>query len=257
MATMQQLQQLQSLEGQVALVTGGARGIGAAICRRLAAAGAIVAVNYRQNEDAAKAVCAAIEAEGGRALPFQADVGKPREAADLVTAVTKTFAAPAVLIHNAGVQHSAMAHRMSDEQWDESLAVNLSAAFYLSRAVLPAMREVGSGTVVFIGSASGSVAHPGAAGYVAAKHGLVGLTKALALESASKGIRVNLVAPGITDTDMVAGLDERARAGLLARVPLGRMATADEIAATVDWVVRGATYATGNVIHVSGGVAMS
>jgi NAD(P)-dependent dehydrogenase (short-subunit alcohol dehydrogenase family) len=145
---------------------------------------------------------------------------------------------------------------MTDAQWDEALAVNLSAAFYLCRAVLPSMRNAGAGNIVLIASASASVAQAGAAGYVAAKHGLIGLTKALALESASKGIRVNAVSPGLTETDLVANLSPEARAGLLARVPLGRIASAEEIAATVEWVVCGATYATGNVFHASGGVAM-
>lgn len=244
------------LTGQVALVSGGSRGIGAAICRSLAAAGAKLAVNYRSSESAAIELCRDIEARGGIARPFMADVGDATQVSELVAAVTNTWGPVNVLVHNAGLQHSAMAHRMSDEQWHTSLAVNLHAAFYLSRAVLPAMRAAGSGVVVFIASASGSIGQAGAAGYVAAKHGLVGLTKALALESAPKGIRVNAVSPGLTNTDMVADLSEEQRAGLLRMVPLRRIASPEEVAATVDWVVRGATYSTGNVFQVSGGVAM-
>lgn len=252
------------LDGRVALVTGGSRGIGAAICRALAAAGATVAVNYRSNEDAALRVCAEINAArnsagpqiGGEARPFAADVGRSASVRALVDAVNSAFGPVDVLVHNAGLQRSAMAHRMTDEQWHEVLAVNLHAAFYLARAVLPAMRSAGSGCLVFIASASASVAQPGAAGYVAAKHALIGLTKALALESANKGIRVNAVSPGLTDTDMVANLSPEQRAGLLRRIPLGRIATPEEVAATVEWVIRGATYSTGNVFHVSGGVAM-
>ncbi|MFV8752983.1 SDR family NAD(P)-dependent oxidoreductase [Nannocystaceae bacterium ST9] len=247
---------MDDLNGRVALVSGGSRGIGAAICRALAAAGASVAVNYKTHEAAALEVCRAIEARGGRARAFAADVGQPDAAADLVARVQASLGPIGVLVHNAGLQHSAMAHRMSDQQWRESIAVNLDAAFWLARAVLPAMREAQAGCIVFIASASASAAQAGAAGYVAAKHGLIGLTKALALESASKQIRVNAVSPGLTDTDLVAGLSPEARAGLLARVPLGRIATPEEIAATVDWVVRGATYSTGNVFDVSGGVVM-
>lgn len=243
-------------KGRVALVTGGSRGIGAAISRALAEAGATVAVNYHRSEAAALEVCRGIEARGGRARPFAADVGHSDAANQLVEAVTTELGPIEILIHNAGLQHSAMAHKMTDEQWHEALAVNLSAAFYLARAVLPAMREAGSGCVVLIASASAAVAQAGAAGYVAAKHGLIGLTKALALESASKGIRVNAVSPGLTETDMVASLGPEQRAGLLRRVPLARIATPEEVAATVEWVVRGATYSTGNVFHVSGGVAM-
>ncbi len=247
---------MDDLQGRVALVSGGSRGIGAAICRTLAAAGASVAVNYRTNQAAALAVCADIVGRGGRAQAFAADVGQADQVADLVGRVQATLGPITVLVHNAGLQHSAMAHRMSDEQWHESIAVNLDAAFYLARAVLPEMRAAQTGCIVFIASASASVAQAGAAGYVAAKHGLIGLTKALALESASKQIRVNAVSPGLTDTDLVAGLSSAAKAGLLALVPLGRIASPQEVAATVDWVVRGATYSTGNVFDVSGGVAM-
>lgn len=247
---------MDDLRGRVALVSGGSRGIGAAISRRLAASGATVAINYRSNEAAAQVLHRELVEAGARADLFAADVGQPDQAAALVERVTATLGSVDVLVHNAGLQHSAMAHRMTDQQWREAIAVNLDAAFYLARAVLPAMREASSGCIVFIASASASVAQAGAAGYVAAKHGLIGLTKALALESASKQIRVNAVSPGLTDTDLVAGLSDEARRGLLARVPLGRMATPDEVAECVEWVVRGARYSTGNVFDVSGGVAM-
>ncbi len=244
--------------GRVALVTGGSRGIGAAISRTLAGAGAKVAVNYLHSEAAARSLCASLEDAGGVARPFRADVGRADQAAALVEAVGADPALGPVdiLVHNAGIQHSAMAHRMSDAQWHEAFAVNLHAAFYLSRAVLPHMRAAEAGVIVFIASASASVAHAGAAGYIAAKHGLIGLTKALALESAGKQIRVNAVSPGLTQTDLVDALSPPERAKLLRITPMGRIASPGEIAATVDWVIRGATYSTGNVFHVSGGVAM-
>lgn len=241
---------------RVALVTGGSRGIGAAIARSLARAGAKVAINYHRSEAAALEVCREIAEHGGEARAFAADVGDSASATALVHEVARALGPVEILVHNAGLQHSAMAHKMTDAQWHEAIAVNLDAAFYVARAALPAMREVGSGCIVFIASASGAVAQAGAAGYVAAKHGLIGLTKALALESASKGIRVNAVSPGLTETDMVASLTREQRDGLMRKVPLGRMASPDEVAATVQWVVRGATYSTGNVFHVSGGVAM-
>lgn len=244
------------LSGRVALVSGGSRGIGAAICRALAAAGAKVAVNYYRSESAAAEVCREIEARGGQARAFCANIGRAEDVGRLVGDVAEAYGPVEILVHNAGLQHSAMAHRMTDEQWHEALTVNLHAAFYLARAVLPAMRAASFGCIVLISSASASVAQPGAAGYVAAKHGLIGLTKALALESASKGIRVNAVAPGLTETDMVAELSQTQRSSLLERIPLARIASPEEVAATVEWVIRGATYATGNVFHVSGGVAM-
>lgn len=241
---------------RVALVSGGSRGIGAAIARTLARSGANVAINYHRSEAAAIEVCREITEAGGEARAFGADVGDSASATALVHDVARTLGPIDVLVHNAGLQHSAMAHKMTDAQWHEALAVNLHAAFYLARAVLPAMRDAESGCIVFIASASASVAQAGAAGYVAAKHGLIGLTKALALESARKGIRVNAVSPGLTETDMVASLTPDQRDGLLRTVPLGRIASPEEVATTVEWVIRGATYSTGNVFHVSGGVAM-
>lgn len=244
------------MDRQVVLVTGGSRGIGRAIALRLAAKGATLVVNYRSEEAAAASVVARIEGVGGQAVAVQADVGRPDEAQRLVDGVLEQFGQLDVLVNNAGIQRSAMAHKMSDADWHDVIAVNLSAPFFLSRAALPAMRAAGRGHIVNIASASSFVAQPGVASYVASKHALIGLTKALALENAKKGVLVNAVAPGLTRTDMVSGLTEAQRAGLERLVPMGRLGEPAEVARLVEWLVTEGSYSTGNTFHVSGGVAL-
>jgi NAD(P)-dependent dehydrogenase (short-subunit alcohol dehydrogenase family) len=193
-------------------------------------------------------------APGARAA--QADVGRPLEAKQLVEGVLETEGRLDVLVNNAAVQRSALLHKMSDEDWHGVLDTNLNAVFYLCRAALPSMLAARAGQIVNIASASAFVAQRGAAGYVASKHALIGLTKALALETAGRGPRVNAVAPGLTDTDLVRGLSDAQREALLKLVPLGRLADPDEVARMVELVVTDASYSTGNVFHVSGGVVM-
>lgn len=244
-----------SLHGQVALITGGSRGIGRACALHLGALGAKVAINYAHNETAARSVAEAVVATGGSPpLVVQADVADAAQVERMVDAVSSGLGPVEILVNNAGIQRASMAHRMTDEDWDRVIATNLSGAFYTSRAVLPSMRARGAGQIVNIASASSYVTQMGAASYVASKHGLLGLTKALALENASKGLRINAVAPGLTDTDLVGDLSEAQRESLQRLVPMGRMATPAEVAEMVAWVLTGATYSTGNVFQVSGGV---
>lgn len=244
------------LQEQVAIVTGASRGIGRAIALHLARLGASVVVNYRSAEDKALAVVREIEAAGGSARCVRADVGDPEQAAALVAGVIEAHGRVDLLINNAGIQRSGMAHKMADADWHDVLAVNLGAAFFTSRAALPSMRAAGRGHIVNIASASSFVAQAGAVGYVASKHGLIGLTKALALENARKGVQVNAVAPGLTRTDMVTGLDEKQRAALERIVPMGRLGEPEEVASLVGWLVTEGRYSTGNTFHVSGGVAL-
>ncbi|MEO0601383.1 MAG: SDR family oxidoreductase [Myxococcota bacterium] len=242
---------------QVALVTGGSRGIGRAIAVRLGALGSRVWLSYRSDEEAAQAAAAEVVRAGGpQPRIVRADVGDPAAAKAMVEAVLGATGRLDVLVNNAGIQRSAMAHRMDDADWHDVIAVNLSGVFFACRAALPTMREARAGTVGNIASASACVAQPGAAGSVASKHGLIGLTKALALENASRGIRVNAVAPGLTDTDLVRGLDDAQRAGLERRVPLGRIGRPEEVATAVAWLVTDGSYTTGNTLHVSGGVVL-
>ncbi|MBX2798088.1 MAG: 3-oxoacyl-ACP reductase FabG [Myxococcales bacterium] len=248
---------MSALQGQVALVTGASRGIGRAIAVRLGALGAQVVIDYRSDEQAALQAAREVAAAGGPdPLVVRADVADPEAATALVQGVLEQHGRLDVLVNNAGIQRSAMAHRMVDADWHDVIAVNLSAVFFACRAALPAMRQAGRGHIVNIASASSVQAQPGACSYVASKHGLIGLTKALALENAGKGVRVHAVAPGLTDTDLVRQLSDEQRASLQRLVPLGRLGRPEEVAAAVAWLVTEGSYTTGNTLHVSGGVVL-
>jgi NAD(P)-dependent dehydrogenase (short-subunit alcohol dehydrogenase family) len=244
------------LDGNVALVTGASRGIGRAIAVQLGALGARVVVNFRDQAAKADETARLVGEAGGAGEPSQADVGRPAEARRLVEELLARHGRLDVLVNNAAIQRSAMLHKMSDADWQEVIDVNLSSVFHLCRAALPSMLAAKRGSIVNVASASAFMAQRGAASYVASKHGLIGLTKALALETASKGIRVNCVAPGLTDTDLVRDLTDAQRSALLGMVPLGRIGAPEEVARMVALVVVDATYSTGNVFHVGGGVVM-
>ncbi len=246
----------QRLEGQVALVTGASRGIGRAIALALGRLGARVIVNYKSAMAQAEEVARAIGEAGGHAELARADVARPVAARARGDDVLARHHRLDVLVNNAAIQRSSLLHKMSDADWNDVLALNLSAVFHLCRAALPAMLEARRGNIVNVASASAFMAQKGAASYVASKHGLIGLTKALALETASKGVRVNCVAPGLTDTDLVRDLTDAQRSALLGMVPLGRIGAPEEVASMVSYVVTDASYCTGNVFHVGGGVVM-
>ncbi len=244
-----------SLAGKVALVTGGSRGIGEAIARRLADERAAVSLCARHLEAAAQ-VAQAIEARGGQALAVAADVGRPEDVDRLVAACLDRFGRLDILVNNAGITRDGLILRMKDEDWDQVLAVNLAGAFRCSRAALRAMlKQRQGGRIVNIGSVVGSMGNAGQANYVAAKAGLIGLTKALAREVASRGITVNAVAPGFIETEMTVGLPDAAKEAYLAQIPQGRFGTTAEVAAVVAFLAsEGAAYITGQVIHVNGGM---
>lgn len=244
------------LEGRVAVVTGGSRGIGAAVAASLAEEGASVVVSGR---DAARAEAAAkeLEAVGPPALGIAADVARVEDVERLVGAVKERFGRIDILVNNAGITRDALLVRMKDRDWDEVLQVNLRGAFLMTRAAAKVMMRQKGGRIVNIASTAAVMGNAGQVNYSAAKAGLIGLTKAAARELAHWGILVNVVAPGLIDTDMTAALPADAKAALLAQIPLERIGTAREVAEVVRFLVGdGAMYVTGQVIHVNGGLHM-
>ena len=241
-----------SLEGKVALVTGGARGIGAAIARELATAGARVAVNYRSNRSAAEEVAAAI---GGVAL--EGDVADPAQAQTLVERVESELGDLDVLVNNAGITRDTLLARMSDEDWAAVLGTNLGGAFHTSRAVARKMLRRRSGAIVNLTSVVGIHGNPGQANYAASKAGIIGFTKALARELGARGVRVNAVAPGYIDTELTRLLPEEIRGTILANTPLGRLGEPEDVARAVRFLCsEEAGFVTGEVLLVDGGLGM-
>jgi 3-oxoacyl-[acyl-carrier protein] reductase len=241
-----------SLEGKVALVTGGSRGIGAAISRELGQAGARVAVNYRSGREAAEAIA---EEVGGIAVG--ADVGDPGDAQALVERVETELGDVDALVNNAGVTRDTLIARMSDEDWDEVLTTNLRGAFNTSRAVSRKMLRRRSGAIVNLTSVVGIHGNPGQANYASSKAGLIGLTKALARELGTRGVRVNAVAPGYIDTELTNVLSEEIRGAILGNTPLGRLGEPEDVAAAVRFLLSdAAAFVTGEVLLVDGGLGM-
>jgi 3-oxoacyl-[acyl-carrier protein] reductase len=241
---------------RVALVTGGTRGIGRAIARGLLDDGFGVALTGREPARV-EAAAAELEAGGKPVLGLTAELGRAEDIQRIAAATQERFGRIDLLVNNAGITRDGLLIRMKDADWDEVLAVNLRAAFQLTRAVARLMAKQRSGRIVNITSAAGAMGTAGQANYSAAKAGLIGLTKSSARELAHWGILVNAVAPGLIETDMTAGLSSEIRDTYIAQVPLRRVGTADEVAAVVRFLAsNGAAYITGQVIHVNGGLYM-
>jgi acetoacetyl-CoA reductase/3-oxoacyl-[acyl-carrier protein] reductase len=250
-----------SVAGRVAIVTGGTRGLGAAISERLARAGAHVTAAYVSDDDAAHAFAdragAAAFASGGTIDVIKADVGDPDAARRLVESVVGTRGRVDHLVNNAGRLIENSARRMSLDEWDESLRVNLSAAFYLSQAVLTPMVANGFGRIVNISSVTAVMGSPVEAGYGAAKAGLLGLSRSLAREVARKGVTVNVVVPGVFETEMTWSMPAAAQESIRALIPLGRRGDPGELAHAVAFLLDDeAGYITGSVVTVDGGLSM-
>ncbi|NJM32119.1 MAG: 3-oxoacyl-ACP reductase FabG [Limnobacter sp.] len=244
------------LSGKTAIVTGASRGIGEAIAHTLARAGAQV-VGTATSEKGAASITDSFEQAGLNGVGRALQVEEPAGLEAFFDAVCAQYGAPAILVNNAGITRDQLAMRMKDSDWDDVIAVNLSAVFRLSRLALKPMMKARTGRIINVTSVVASSGNPGQANYAAAKAGVAGMTKALARELASRNITVNCVAPGFIQTDMTAQLKESQVAAIQQQIPLGRMGTAHEIASAVLYLASDeAGYTTGSTLHVNGGMWM-
>ncbi len=247
---------LSDLSGKIVLVTGASRGIGQAIAQSLGCRGAII-LGTATTEKGAASMTSVFREQGIEGRGYVLDVSKVTSIETSLLTMRQDFGAPHILVNNAGITRDALILRMSDEQWMEVLATNLSGAFFLTRACLKAMLKKRWGRIVNIASVVGSTGNPGQSNYVAAKSGLMGLTKSIALEYARYGITANTIAPGFIQTEMTDHLSEDQKAAILARIPMQRLgAGADIVHAVLYLVAEGAGYITGETLHINGGMYM-
>ncbi len=244
------------LDGRVAVVTGGAKGIGRAIAARLIQEGAKVVISGRE-EAALRTACAEMKNQGGEAVWVAADVAKPADTEALCAKTLEAFGKADILVNNAGVTRDNLVMRMSEEEWDQVIDTNLKGTFLCIRAFARPMIKQRWGRIVNVSSVVGLIGNPGQANYVASKAGVLGLTKSVAKELASRHITVNAVAPGFIETAMTAGLGEKVREGLQAQIPMGRLGTPEDVAHAVAFLCsEEAGYITGQVLSVDGGMRM-
>ena len=245
------------LTGKIAVVTGGSRGIGSAVCRKLAELGADLAFSYAGNAAAAEETAAACREKGVRVLALQADVGK-REAVDaFFEAVMQAYGRVDILVNNAGITRDNLMIRMKEEEFDQVIETNLKGAFLCMKAVARPMMKQRSGRIINLASVVALRGNPGQANYCASKAGIIGMTKSMARELAGRGVTVNAVAPGFIETDMTAGLPEDVRASMAAGIPMARLGRAEDVAGAVAFLAgEDAGYVTGQVLCVDGGMAM-
>ena len=246
-----------SMEGRVALVTGGSRGIGRAICVELARNGARVAVNYAGSSQAAQETAELCRALGVEAEPFQADVSDPAACEALVSAVKERFGQIDILVNNAGVARDGLLMTARETDFDQTLDTNLKGAYFCMKAVSRLMLRQKFGRIISLSSVVGLRGNPGQTAYAASKAGILGLTKAAAKELAARGVTVNAVAPGFIETDMTAALPEKAKEAMLSTIPAGRPGQPEEVARAVAFFAqRESGYLTGQVLCIDGGMAV-
>jgi len=244
-------------EKPVILVTGASRGIGRAIALEFARGGACVAINFRQNAAAADSVAAEIAQLGGEAILVPGDVADGATVAKVFDQVVGRWGRLDVLVNNAGIVRDTLLLRMSEDDWDKVLGTNLRSAFLCTRAALRLLLRQRSGRIINISSISGLRGNAGQANYSASKAALIGFTKTVAREAASRGVTVNAVAPGLIETDIVSGMPEKAREALVQQIPLGRLGTAEEVASLVGFLASDkAGYITGQTFVIDGGLAI-
>jgi len=245
------------LDGRVAIVTGASRGIGRAVAIALAKVGAKVVINYAGNAEAAEEVLKTITANGGQAITVQADVANAEAVDALIRQTVETYGKIDILVNNAGITRDALLVRMKDEDWDAVMNTNLKGVFYCTKAVTKLMIKQRSGKIINMASVVGLMGNASQANYAAAKAGVIGFTKAMAKELASRGITVNAIAPGFIATDMTHSLSDQVKGDLAARVPLNRLGTAEDVAAVAVFLATdSANYMTGQTLNVDGGMVM-
>ena len=247
---------LQNLQNKTAIVTGASRGIGKATALALATVGAKVVVNYARSSEAAEAVVKTIVDGGGNAIAFKADVSQAEEVERLIKETLAKYGSIDVLVNNAGITKDTLMMRMKLEQWQAVINLNLTGVFLCTKAVTKTMLKQRSGRIINIASVAGQMGNPGQANYSAAKAGVIGFTKTVAKELASRGVTVNAVAPGFIETDMTQDL---AAEGILKFIPLGRYGKPEEIAGMIRFLAAdpAAAYITGQVFNVDGGMVMA
>lgn len=251
------MSELLSLQGKTAVVTGGSRGIGRAIALELARRGANVVVNYHKSPEAAESVVSEIQASGGQAAAFQADVSEAGAAQNLIKFAIETFGDLHILVNNAGITRDKLIMMITEEDWDAVLNTNLKATFLCSKAAVKHMIRKRYGRIINIASVAGQMGNPGQTNYSASKAGQIGFTKALAREVAGRNITVNAVAPGFVDTEILFAMPPETLEAALKLVPLGRKGQPEEIAYAVAFLASDqAAYITGQVLGVDGGMAM-
>ncbi|MGK7378437.1 3-oxoacyl-[acyl-carrier-protein] reductase [Planococcus sp. 1R117A] len=246
-----------NLTGKTAIVTGASRGIGAEIARKLATAGAKIVVNYSGSQEKAEAVVAEIQANGGEAIAVKANVSDSEAVKAMIDETMSTFGSIDVLVNNAGITRDNLMMRMKDDEWDDVINTNLKGVFICTKAVTRQMMKQRSGRIVNISSIVGVMGNAGQANYVAAKAGVIGLTKTTARELASRGITANAIAPGFISTDMTDKLNEDIQKTMLAQIPLGRFGEAEEVAKAALFLASDeSSYMTGQTLHLDGGMVM-
>ncbi len=245
------------LNGKIAIVTGASRGIGKAIAIELAVDGATVVINYNGSEERAKEVLAEIERRGGKGMLYQCNVADFTECEEFVRAIEKEYGRIDILVNNAGITRDGLLMRMTEADYDAVLDTNLKGTFHMMRFVNRIMLKKRAGRIINISSVSGVLGNAGQANYSASKAGVIGLTKAVAREVASRGITVNAIAPGFIETEMTEELSEQVQSAAKAQIPLGRFGATEDIANMVVYLAsEKAGYITGQVIQIDGGMAM-
>ena len=245
------------LTGKTAVVTGGSRGIGRAICIELAKQGANVVVNYSGSEDKAKQVVSEIEQLGAKAMAVQANVAHSDAVDSMMKQAIEVFGTLDILVNNAGITRDNLLMRMKEQEWDEVVDTNLKGVFLCTKAVTRQMMKQRAGRIINISSIVGVAGNPGQANYVAAKAGVIGLTKTCAQELASRNILVNAIAPGFITTEMTDSLPEELKEAMLKQIPLAKLGQPEDVAkAVVFFASNQANYITGQTLHIDGGLVM-